>query len=284
MSAAAHEPEGVSEPASLERPGLRDALRGLGVSYGPSLLVDAWWLVSLVPALRPAFLRHLSRPRRAAAVAVAAGALGPLVYHALARPRILFWGATREEMVRELPGDAILPNPLFQETRAITIHAPAAEVWKWLVQIAYGRGGWYSYDRPKAAAGAGDFREGRSATGIWPEPRELRVGDTVKVNAWSGMSVAVVSPGRLLVLHSLPGPQALAPTSTWAFVIEANGPESVRLLVRGRSNPDPRNPFAQLMGHLLEVPLFVMERRMLLRLKKRAEAAHAAGGASSGEA
>ena len=31
-------------------------------------------------------------------------------------------------------------------TRAITIAAPPEQVWPWLVQLGYGRAGWYSYD------------------------------------------------------------------------------------------------------------------------------------------
>ncbi len=34
-----------------------------------------------------------------------------------------------------------------QTTRAVTIGAPPSEIWPWLVQIGYGRAGWYSYDR-----------------------------------------------------------------------------------------------------------------------------------------
>jgi hypothetical protein len=31
-------------------------------------------------------------------------------------------------------------------TRAITISAGPERIWLWLVQIGFGRGGWYSYD------------------------------------------------------------------------------------------------------------------------------------------
>jgi hypothetical protein len=42
-------------------------------------------------------------------------------------------GATKGEIQRTLPGDELVPNPKFVWNRAITIHAPATEVWPWLV-------------------------------------------------------------------------------------------------------------------------------------------------------
>src|SRR5690606_41597954 len=56
------------------------------------------------------------------------------------------WGATEEEARRPLPGDELLHDADDQVTRAITIQAPAEEVWRWLVQIGADRGGFYSYD------------------------------------------------------------------------------------------------------------------------------------------
>jgi hypothetical protein len=245
--------------------------------YGPSLAVDAWWLSGLAAAVLPAFRRRERWVMRAGALALAAGAVGPLVYQVAVRPRILFWGATREEMVRELPGDAILPNVIVQQTRAITIHAPPLEVWEWLAQIGHGRGGWYSYDRLEAVAGARRFGEAHSATSINPDLQELHVGDLVRMSPWTGMCVASVKTGRLLVLHTEPSPEALAPSSTWTFCLEPAGPESTRLLVRGRSNPDPRNVVQLLAAHMIEVPHFIMERRMMLNLKERAERRWRAG-------
>lgn len=277
MEPVAHVPASEAEPGEWRSPGVRHALRGFGVMYGPSLVIDAWWLSGLAAAVAPALRRHQGRVKRVSALALAAGAIGPLVYQVAVRPRILFWGTTRDEMVRELPGDGILPNAIVQQTRAVTIHAPPLEVWEWLAQIGHGRGGWYSYDRLEAIAGAARFGDGHSANSVRPELQELRVGDVVGMSPWTGMCVAVVKTGRLLVLHSEPLPLALAPTSTWTFCLEPAGPESTRLLVRGRSSPDPRNVIQLLAAHMIEVPHFVMERRMMLGLKERAERRWRAG-------
>src|SRR3546814_3812811 len=36
--------------------------------------------------------------------------------------------------------------PIFESTRAVTINARPQNIWPWLVQMGYGRGGFYSYD------------------------------------------------------------------------------------------------------------------------------------------
>ena len=45
-----------------------------------------------------------------------------------------------------MPGDDLLPRAQFNPTRAITIDAPPAAVWPWLVQVGFGRAGFYSND------------------------------------------------------------------------------------------------------------------------------------------
>ena len=59
---------------------------------------------------------------------------------------MLTWGATKEEIERSLPGDDLVIKPHFIATRGVTIQAPAAEVWKWIIQIGSARAGWYSLD------------------------------------------------------------------------------------------------------------------------------------------
>ena len=56
------------------------------------------------------------------------------------------WGATDVEVERAMPGDEILGPGAPSTTRAITVDAPPDQVFPWLMQIGYGRGGWYSYD------------------------------------------------------------------------------------------------------------------------------------------
>src|SRR4029453_6373032 len=55
------------------------------------------------------------------------------------------WGASAQEQRQLLPGDALLANAPAWTTHAITIGAPPAAVWPWLVQMGWGRAGWYTY-------------------------------------------------------------------------------------------------------------------------------------------
>ena len=45
------------------------------------------------------------------------------------------WGATEDEVHRSLPGDDLVPHPMLETTHAITIHAPPAALWPWLVPV-----------------------------------------------------------------------------------------------------------------------------------------------------
>jgi hypothetical protein len=58
----------------------------------------------------------------------------------------LRWGATDAEVAAAMPGDDVLPRAQFHPTRAITIAAPPAAVWPWLVQVGFGQAGFYSND------------------------------------------------------------------------------------------------------------------------------------------
>ena len=66
-----------------------------------------------------------------------------------------------------MPGDELLDQPSFQATRAISIRAPPEDVWPWLVQIGYGRAGFYAYDL------LDNLGHGRSAERIRPELQHL---------------------------------------------------------------------------------------------------------------
>lgn len=63
-------------------------------------------------------------------------ALGPLLHRWRTK-----WGATDDEAAASLPGDELVRSPTWKYTHAITIVAPRAAVWPWLVQIGQGRGG-----------------------------------------------------------------------------------------------------------------------------------------------
>jgi hypothetical protein len=90
---------------------------------------------------------RLLRPLAAAAAAI------PSLYLLVVRPWHLRWGATDAEVRQPLPGDELVPESKLVATRAISIRAPASQVWPWLVQLGQGRAGLYSYEWLENLAG-----------------------------------------------------------------------------------------------------------------------------------
>jgi hypothetical protein len=192
------------------------------------------------------------------------------------------WGATTLETTESLPGDDFVPTPLIQSTRAITIQAPADSVWGWVAQIGQERGGLYSYEGLENLVGS----DMHNADRVHPE-QELKAGDRVRLGpkGYPLMVVEQVDRNRALVLLGAdlkteqtvrfrePMPAAYA-CSTWVFVLRAIGPSATRLIVRNRLDFRPRNLANNLIWSLSAGPIeFVMERRMLLGIRQRAERA-----------
>jgi ligand-binding SRPBCC domain-containing protein len=215
------------------------------------------------------------------------------VYLLLVRPWHLNWSVTQEEAHRPLSYDHLVPRPVAQITHAITMNAPTEEVWKWLVQLGQGRGGMYSYDWLENLADL----DMHSTEEIVPELQDLEVGDLVRLapermGAEAGLRVAAMEPGRTLVLHQPADPESGRPHDredpdlgnyygwNWVFVLEEVDPDTTRLIVRSRVDGRPRYLIKMFYTLLLEFPHFVMERRMLKGIKRRAERASVGLGAS----
>ena len=56
------------------------------------------------------------------------------------------WGTTDEDLRRVMAGDPLIANPTHSATHGLTVDAPPEDIWPWLVQMGYRRGGLYSYD------------------------------------------------------------------------------------------------------------------------------------------
>ena len=102
--------------------------------------------------------------------------VGNLISQSLTRSHYRYWGATQEEQQRILPGDERVPNPSVLTTMAITIDAPASEVWPWVAQLGQERGGMYSYELLENIARC----KMRNADRIVPE-WEMKVGDQMRM-------------------------------------------------------------------------------------------------------
>ena len=193
---------------------------------------------------------------------VAAGSITSAAYLKYGRPRVLNWGATPDEARRAMPGDDILPDANLQTTRAITIDTPPGQIWPWLVQMGpRPRAGAYTYDWIERFLGIDIENTDR----ILPEFQHLEAGDFLALNdKGNGLAVREVQPERFLVLQWLPA------KSTWAFGLYPRDDGSTRLVSRNRLSGS--GPLFRLgMGAFMEPGSLVMERKMLLGIKRRAE-------------
>src|SRR5919202_48272 len=107
------------------------AKQGTASLVHPSLLLDLLLIRSVVIAAK-ALLGRPPQPWRARLLQVILGTALPTVYLLRGRPWLLHWGATHAELRTSLPGDELVPQPGLASTRAVTIHAPVAQVWPWL--------------------------------------------------------------------------------------------------------------------------------------------------------
>lgn len=174
-----------------------------------------------------------------------------------------------------LPGDELVGEPAQSVTRAVSIAAASDRIWPWLAQIGTDRAGWYSYDWLENLFGL----EVHSANRIHPEWQELEVGDRVVLardrdHGFAGLSLpcAIVAVGKALVLRE--APPEMAWDAVWSFVILPDGPGHSRLLTRSRSQQRPGPPgwLGRLAVELMDPVTLIMTRRMLLGIKRRAEA------------
>jgi len=178
------------------------------------------------------------------------------------RRRVLTWGAGPDEARATLPGDELLPDPDGGSTRAITINAPPAAIWPWLVQMGPApRGGAYTYD----------WIENLLALGIHsvdhvleeyqnPEPGlSIGLGD-------NQMRFERIDRERTLALRSGDG------NWLWSFNLVEIGTGRTRLISRNRFRLP--TPGARIGMLFFEAGSLVMERKMLFGIRDRAERLH----------
>ena len=178
-------------------------------------------------------------------------ALAPFALYPLLRRPILTWGATANEVASHLPGDELLAD-------AVSIAAPRSDVWPWLAQMGPSpRGGAYTYDWIENLLGL----DMHSVDYVLPEYQRPEVGDTIGFGA-NRMQLERVEPEHVLAWRSADG------NWVWSFVLEDEG-SGTRLISRNRFR------LPTLVARLGMLPMepasLVMERKMLLGIKQRAE-------------
>ena len=180
------------------------------------------------------------------------------VYARFLRSPLLTWGATDFEAGARLAGDELLEEADGVSTRAVDIDAPASAVWPWIAQMGPApRGGAYTYDWIENLLGLDMHSVGR----VLPEFQYPQIGDTIGLGP-NRMRIERVEPERALAWRSEDG------NWVWAFLLdERDG--STRLISRNRFR------LPTLASRLRMLPMepgsLVMERKMLLGIKQRAE-------------
>src|SRR5215211_471483 len=111
----------------------------------------------------------------------AAASAGAAIGVSRARTEFRTWGVDPATSNADLPGDELVPDAEALDTRCLDIVAPPEAVWPWLVQMGYGRGGWYSWDQLDMSM--------PSADRIVPELQQLAVGDIVPTHPGGGFEV-----------------------------------------------------------------------------------------------
>jgi uncharacterized protein YndB with AHSA1/START domain len=136
--------------------------------------------------------------------------------------------ATREEKIRPMACDLLVPDPILSVTHAIDLAVPPGRAWPWLAQMGAGRAGWYSWDLL-------DNGGRRSADRLVPEFQHVDVGDVLPAvpGERDVFVVAHAEPPHDLVLHWA-APDGRSRVS-WEFRIEP-APGGSRLVVRSRMN------------------------------------------------
>ncbi len=231
-------------------------------------------------------------------VGAAAGAAGAAIAYVYAvRPWWRAWGVDPDESAMPLPGDDLVPDANVVETRAIDIDAPPDAVWPWLVQMGFGRGGWYSYDAIDMKGGSLDH--------IDPSLQGLAEGDMVPVAPDAGFQARIVEPGHALVLYgdeAMMEEQAKAAAArrdageavdatpanlragtrampsmagfaaSWALVVRELDDGRTRLTERMRVKmPAPAGGGQRVLGEAFGFGVFAMTRKQMLGIKRRAE-------------
>lgn len=260
--------------------GIVSSLVALTLGWNPS----SWWGLALDAAVAGAFVgsrhlgliawagpgAHVSPPWtwwRRLREAAACGLVLYVAAGAALFPWYRTWGTTDAERAMPLPGDQQPRTPAVELMHGITIDVPPEHVWPWLVQIGQDRAGFYSYDWLERLFGA----HIHNASQIRPEWQHRETGDLVRAAQANylgglfgtevGWRISELEPGRAMVLEN------------WgAFVLESTPKGHTRLLVRSTiGGPDTPVWAAALTFALFELPHFIMERRMMLGIKERAE-------------
>lgn len=181
------------------------------------------------------------------------------------------WGSEPAERKRPWAGDGLVSANLDSATRAISISAPAATVWRWIVQFGLGRAGFYSYELLERFAGI----PVTNLESVESSHQSLAVGDEILLHPKAGIRVALIDPERHICFGRDPESTEPKPklSRSWSIYVEPTTDASCRLVVRSCFEETAPRSLRERIAFALEHPVdFTMEQRMLRTVKRLAEA------------
>ncbi len=253
--------------------------------WPPEEALHAAWIRPVHHLMQAVQLRHLAARAEGRlgssnwgdaveAVEGAATMLFALLTPFLRGPRS-HWGLDAEDADAPRPGDDVVPVPRWSWTHGVEIDASASEVWPWVVQVGADRGGFYSYQALENLAGCGVH----NAESIHLSEAH-RLGDGLVLHPkMPPMRVESLRPEHHLLAVARPDEAAMADGRpwvrvSWLFQLEPLGDARCRFVSRYRCDCSDDLATLVAMGPTFMEPVgFAMDRRMLLGVKERAEAA-----------
>jgi hypothetical protein len=189
--------------------------------------------------------------------------VGALAYGVLVPTLLGNWGATPAEASEVLPGDELIPQPTDRTTMAITINAPAEQVFPWVAQIGQERGGLYSYEWFENLIGC-DIHNADTIVPEW----QMKVGDGLKLHpSMPPLTIAAIDPGNYMVVSA--GTAGQVDASVWVFSVKKVDENTSRLIFRIQGwHPDQTSTA---IYSVLNPGSTLMEQGMMNGIKERAE-------------
>ena len=194
-----------------------------------------------------------------------------LFYFTWLREYQMNWGATAEDVGRYMVGDELHENPRFDATRAVEINATPEQIWPWIVQMGYSKGGFYGFDKL-------DNGGIPSAERIIPEYQNLKVGDSIPSGEYTRgerkgelfylLEVVEMEPHESMLWVFLGTPWMGA---TWSWDLYRVDDEHTILVSRLRQSYTFDSFEAVIAWSFIDTIEILMMRTTLLGIKQRAE-------------
>jgi hypothetical protein len=180
----------------------------------------------------------------------------------LLTPAMDRWGATPAEIAATFAGDELVAHPTSFVNRAVTIQAGPQMIYPWIVQLGADKGGFYSYTWIEKMLMTPMVNAGQ----LNPQWQDLKIGDPVRMRANAELPppyiVAQIEKERAIVMgHQEKGQWV----DLWQFIMLPVDKDTTRLVLRTRTMMTGG------IWSIIHPGVFLMERGMLLSIKRRAE-------------